>query len=97
MTKKLLLAIALAGVLPVAGALPLRADDPPPAESGGAAQPEDPDAEPYPPDGVTDPNVTYPVDGAESAGQGEDGAAPQAPADGPASGGSQPDTDGKPD
>lgn len=82
MSKKLLLVLALIGSLPYAAA-PARAADPAPADSGMVAEPEDPDAAPYPPDGVTDPNAEYPTDGSEGTDQGEAGVdtPPAAPGD----------------
>ena len=38
---------------------------------GMATEPDDPNAAPYPPDGVTDPNAEYPTDGTEGTDQGE--------------------------
>lgn len=81
MRKKLLLIPALISLLPYAAA-PSYAADPPPAGSGMVAEPEDPDAAPYPPDGVTDPSAEYPTDGNDGTDQGE------AAADAPAPGGS---------
>jgi hypothetical protein len=75
MLKKTLLAVACVAFLPLAATLPALAADPP-ADQGMTAPPEDPDAAPYPPDGVTDPNAEYPVDGAEGTDQGEPGAEP---------------------
>lgn len=77
MIKKLL-AIALVGLLPFVGAAKAYAEEPPPEV--GATAPDDPDAQPYPPDGVTDPNATYPTDGSEGTDQGEAGAEPPAAA-----------------
>ena len=70
MRKKLLLIPALISLLPYAAA-PSYAADPPPADSGMAAEPEDPDAAPYPPDGVTDPHAEYPPDGSAGTDQGD--------------------------
>jgi hypothetical protein len=85
MLKKVLLILAFLGLSAFTAATPGVAADPP-AEQG-ATEPEDPDAAPYPPDGVTDPNADYPVDGSEGTDQGEPGAgadpAPQ-PAPAPA-------------
>lgn len=75
MIKKLL-AIALAGLLPLAGASTVYAEDPP-ADPEVQTAPEDPDGQPYPPDGVTDPNAQYPTDGSGTD-QGEAGAEPPA-------------------
>ena len=89
MAKKwLLLAVALFGLLPLGGvsiayAADTAADVPadaqedagPPADTGEGNEPDDPDAAPNPPDGVTDPNVTYPTDDS-GAGQGDTGAEP---------------------
>ncbi len=89
MMKKLL-AIAFAGLLSLAGASAVYAQDPsadPPADAGAQTAPEDPEGQPYPPDGVTDPNAEYPTDGATTD-QGETGAEPPAegaPADAPPS------------
>ena len=86
MSKKLPLAAALIGLLPVVLVAPGYAAEPPADDPGMAAEPADPNAAPYPPDGVTDPNVDYPTDGTEGTDQGEagvDGAAPPA-ADAPA-------------
>jgi hypothetical protein len=77
MTKRLSMALALAGLLLAAPAA-LYAADAPPTDPGMTNEPADPDAQPYPPDGVTDPNANYPTDGQEGTSQGEDGA----PADG---------------
>jgi hypothetical protein len=79
MSMKLPLAAALIGLLPVVVVGPGYAAEPPPVDPGMAAEPADPDAAPYPPDGVTDPNVDYPTDGTEGTDQGEAGV------DGPAS------------
>lgn len=72
-----LLALVLASILPFATASLLLAAEPP-ADTGMATEPEDPNAAPYPPDGVTDPNVDYPTDGPEGTDQGEAGATNQA-------------------
>ncbi len=69
MIRKLLTAIALLVLLPLATASLVSipgayAAEPPPAGPPGAAEPDDPEGQPYPPDGVTDPNATYPTDGA---------------------------------
>jgi len=77
-----ILVLAMVGLLPFAtGALVLAAE--PPADSGMATEPEDPNAAPYPPDGVTDPNVDYPTDAPEGTDQGE-AADPAPPAAGAA-------------
>ena len=85
MTKKLLLVLALAGLLPLGAAAVYAAD--PPVDPGMTAEPADPNAAPDPPDGTTDPNANYPTDGTMGTDQGEDGAPPNAgdaPAGGPA-------------
>ena len=64
-------------------AMPPNRPRPPPADAGPATEPDDPNAAPYPPDGVIDPNAEYPTDGAEGTDQGE--AVPMRPAD-PAAG-----------
>jgi hypothetical protein len=93
MVRKLLAAIAFLA-LPVAATAPAYAEDPPAAgaaEAPPAAAPEadDPDGQPYPPDGVTDPNATYPTDGTgDTTDQGEAGAAPP---DAPPAGSAPPD------
>ena len=71
-----LLALVLASILPFAMASLVSAAEPP-ADSGMATEPEDPNAAPYPPDGVTDPNVDYPTDAPEGTDQGEAGATDQ--------------------
>jgi hypothetical protein len=78
MIKKLL-AIALVGLLPLTAASTVYAEDPP-SDSGVTAAPEDPDAQPYPPDGVTDPNTPYMTDDSanKGAGDGEAGGEPSA-------------------
>jgi hypothetical protein len=81
MSKKLLLVLALIIALPYVAA-PARAADPPPDDAGMAAEPEDPDAAPYPPDGVTDPNAEYPTDASEGTDQGETETPPPAPPSG---------------
>jgi hypothetical protein len=90
MTKKLLLVLALTSLLPFAVAAPgYAAADAPPTDAGMAAEPADPNAAPDPPDGVVDPNATYPTDEGDSTDQGETGAdAPTAP---PAGGNQAPD------
>ena len=95
-----LLALVLASILPLATASVVSAAEPP-ADSGMATEPEDPNAAPYPPDGVTDPNVDYPTDGPEGTDQGEAGATDQpapptaaAPAP-PAAGATPPAADSK--
>jgi hypothetical protein len=92
MIKKLLLVLALTSLLPFAASAPGYAADPLPADPGGtAADPADPNAAPYPPDGVVDPNATYPTDEGDSTDQGETGAAaPAVPPDAPPAGGNSP-------
>jgi hypothetical protein len=88
MIKKLLLILALTGLLPFAVAAPGYAADPPPTDPGMVAEPADPNAAPDPPDGVVDPNATYPTDEGQSTDQGETGAdAPAAPPAAPPGGG----------
>lgn len=86
MIRKLLLAISISTLLPFTVTPMAYAADPPPAADPqavpqGAPEPDDPDGQPYPPDGVTDPNATYPTDGAgDTTDPGEAGAvAPDAP------------------
>ena len=71
-----LLVLAMVSLLPFATAARVSAAEPP-ADSGMATEPEDPNAAPYPPDGVTDPNVDYPTDALEGTDQGEAGATDQ--------------------
>ena len=74
MRNRLLPLVALMGLLPVAAIAAGNAADqpaPPPADTGPVSEPEDPNAAPYPPDGVTDPNAEYPTDGTEGTDQGE--------------------------
>ncbi len=74
MRIRLLPLVALIGLLPVAAIAAGNAADqpaPPPADTGPVSEPEDPNAAPYPPDGVTDPNAEYPTDGTEGTDQGE--------------------------
>jgi hypothetical protein len=73
MRRKLLLVLALSSLLSFATAAPSYAEPPPPppADAGPATEPDDPNAAPYPPDGVTDPNAQYPTDGTEGTDQGE--------------------------
>ena len=74
MRNRLLPLVALMGLLPVAAIAAGNAAEqpaPPPADTGPASEPEDPNAAPYPPDGVTDPNAEYPTDGSEGTDQGE--------------------------
>ena len=72
MRYRVLPLLALMSLLPVAAAAAGNAaDPPPPVDSGPASEPEDPNAAPYPPDGVTDPNAEYPTDGTEGTDQGE--------------------------
>jgi hypothetical protein len=82
MSKRLLPFLALLSLLPYAAATSSYAADPPPNDPGMAAEPEDPNAAPYPPDGVTDPNAVYPTDGTEGTDQGEIGAEAPPPAGG---------------
>ena len=79
MRRKLLLVLALSSLLSAALAARSYAEPspPPPADAGPATAPDDPNAAPYPPDGVTDPNAQYPTDGTEGTDQGE--AVPDAP------------------
>jgi hypothetical protein len=87
-----LLVLAMLGLLPFATAALVSAAEPP-ADSGMATEPEDPNAAPYPPDGVTDPNVDYPTDAPEGTDQGEAASDPTPPATGtapPAAGGTPP-------
>lgn len=77
MIKKLLPVAALLAVLPLTVATGVYAEEPPPGEAGAAA-PDDPNAQPYPPDGVTDPNAQYPTDPSNMTDQGETGAEPPA-------------------
>lgn len=81
MLKKVLLVVALMGLFPFTVAAPGYAADPPP-DQGMPAEPEDPNASPDPPDGVTDPNADYPVDNTEGTDQGETGAETPPPAGG---------------
>ncbi len=87
-----LLVLAMLSLLPFATAALVSAAEPP-ADSGMATEPEDPNAAPYPPDGVTDPNVDYPTDAPEGTEQGEAASDPTSPAAGtapPAAGGTPP-------
>jgi hypothetical protein len=88
-----ILVLAVVTLLPFATA-PLVSAAEPPADSGMASEPEDPNAAPYPPDGVIDPNVDYPTDGVEGTDQGEAGAtdqpAPPAAAPAPPAAGATP-------
>lgn len=77
MIKNLLPVIALLILLPLAAVSQAYAGEPPPAESGETAVPDDPDAQPYPPDGVIDPNAIYPTDASGGTEPGETGAQPQ--------------------
>jgi hypothetical protein len=82
MRTKILLVLALATLLPIGASAAGNAADPPPTPPADAVpgpEPDDPNAAPYPPDGVIDPNAEYPTDGAEGTDQGEAGA----PADPP--------------
>ena len=100
MTKKLLACIALTCLMSLASAPRVYAEDPAPVDAARGAEaqpgePDDPDASPYPPDGVTDPNATYPTDGSGGTDPGEAGAqVPDAPAAGggnaPAAGSAKP-------
>ena len=90
MRNRLLPLVALMSLLPVAAIAAGNAADqpsPPPVDTGPASEPEDPNAAPYPPDGVTDPNAEYPTDGTEGTDQGEaappDAPPPPAPPDAP--------------
>jgi hypothetical protein len=78
-----LLVLAMLSVLPFSTAALVAAAEPP-ADSGMATEPEDPNAAPYPPDGVTDPNVDYPTDAPEGTDQGEAATDPTPPAAGTA-------------
>lgn len=80
MLKKVLLAVGFLGLVASTATVPAYAADPPPEQ--GTTEPEDPDAAPYPPDGVTDPNANYPVDAPEGTDQGEPGGEAAAPAPG---------------
>lgn len=74
MRYRLLPLLALMSLLPVAAVAAGNAaapPSPPPVDSGPASEPEDPNAAPYPPDGVTDPSAEYPTDGTEGTDQGE--------------------------
>lgn len=83
MGKNLLPVVGLLLLLSLGATSQAVAGEPPPAESGETAVPEDPDAQPYPPDGVTDPNAIYPTDASAGAEQGEAAEpVPQAPAGG---------------
>jgi len=82
MGKKLLILTFLA-LLAGASVQAVHAAEPPasdPAAAGqqgadeGVAEPGAVDDAPYPPDGVTDPDVVYPTDGTEGTDQGEFGA-----------------------
>jgi hypothetical protein len=87
-----LLVLAMLSLLPFSTATLVAAAEPP-ADSGMATEPEDPNAAPYPPDGVTDPNVDYPTDAPEGTDQGEAASDPTPPATGtapPAAGGTPP-------
>jgi hypothetical protein len=76
MLRKLLPAVAAMAVLAATRAV--GADDPAPVYPPAAGEPQlQDDGQPYPPDGVTDPNAAYPTDGAgETTDQGEAGAVP---------------------
>ena len=82
MRNKLLM-LAMASLLPFAATAVASAAEPP-ADSGMTTEPEDPNAAPYPPDGVTDPNVDYPTDAPEGTDQGEASSDPTPPAAGTA-------------
>ncbi len=87
MRTRILLVLALASLLPIAAVAAGTAADPPPtppADAVPATEPDDPNAAPYPPDGVIDPNAEYPTDGAEGTDQGETGAPANPPAAGDA-------------
>jgi hypothetical protein len=73
MRRKVVLVLAVSGLLSAAVAARSYAEPPPPppADGGPANEPDDPNAAPYPPDGVTDPNAQYPTDGSEGTDQGE--------------------------
>jgi hypothetical protein len=72
MRRKLLPVLALSSLLSAVAVAPSYAEPPPPLPDGGpVTEPDDPDAAPYPPDGVTDPDVQYPTDGTEGTDQGE--------------------------
>ena len=74
MRNRLMPLVALMSLLPVAALAAGNAADPPtppPTDAGPASEPDDPNAAPYPPDGVTDPNAEYPTDGTEGTDQGE--------------------------
>lgn len=94
-----LLAIAVLALLPLSATTRANAEDPPPADSqgaeSGAPAADDPDGQPYPPDGVAEPDAAYPTDGAgDTTDQGEAGAVPPDDAplgDAPADGSSPPD------
>lgn len=75
MLKKMLLTVAFLALFPFTASLPTQAADPG-DDQGMTAPPDDPDAAPYPPDGVTDPNAEYPIDAPEGTDQGEPGAEP---------------------
>lgn len=80
MIRKLVLATVMLALAAPSAVVPAVAEDPPPAaDTQGAqqgAEPDDPDGEPYPPDGVTDPNAVYPTDGSgDTTDQGEAAAA----------------------
>ncbi|MFN3626016.1 MAG: hypothetical protein ACK4TP_18425 [Hyphomicrobium sp.] len=79
MIRKLVLAAVMLALAAPSAVAPAVAEDPPPAANTGAqqgAEPDDPDGQPYPPDGVTDPNAVYPTDGpGDTTDQGEAAAA----------------------
>ena len=91
-----LLVLAMLSLLPFSTAALVAAAEPP-ADSGMATEPEDPNAAPYPPDGVTDPNVDYPTDAPEGTDQGEAATdpAPPAAATAPPAAGTAPPAAGK--
>jgi len=96
MGKKLLiftfLAFLAATAVPTVHAAEPPANDPAAGEQGldQGAEPGAIDDAPYPPDGVTDPDVVYPTDGTEGTDQGEFGAEPPKP-DGESGGNDAPD------
>jgi hypothetical protein len=75
MANKPLTFLAFAVLLTLGSTHSAMAADPPaavnPAEEGEAAVPPEEEGDPYPPDGVTDPDVTYPTDGSIEEPQGE--------------------------
>jgi hypothetical protein len=76
MLRKLLPALVVLAALGVAATGASGADDPAPPTPPAAGEAPD-DGQPYPPDGVTDPNAQYPTDGAgETTDPGEAGAVP---------------------